>query len=144
MNSVAELKVLILRQQELAVKLARTDHMQRARAARGKSSLKAVPRTCTTYRPLSGGAVMLRMSAIAALLLLGPPAFAQTTEPIKDVKFGAGCLGPVRTLGPRFGTCEVDGSRTRIWCPNGQIFDRAGVPQSYIIRSICNLNQVSD
>ena len=36
MNSVTELKVLILRQQELAAKLARTDHMQRARAARGK------------------------------------------------------------------------------------------------------------
>jgi hypothetical protein len=87
---------------------------------------------------------MLRMSAIAALLLLGPSAFAQTTETIKDVKFGTGCLGPLRTLGPRFGTCEVVGSRTRIWCPNGEIFDRAGVPQSYIIRSICNLNQVSD
>ena len=87
---------------------------------------------------------MLRMSTIAALLLLGPSAFAQTTEPIKDVKFGAGCLGPVSTLGPRFGTCEVVGSRTRIWCPNGEIFDRVGVPQSYIVRSFCSLNQVLD
>jgi len=87
---------------------------------------------------------MLRMSAIAALLLLGPSASAQTTEPIKDVKFGAGCLGPVTTLGPRFGTCEVVGSRTRIWCPNGEIFDRGGVPRSFIIRSICSLNQVLD
>ena len=36
MNSVAELEVLILQQQELAAKLARTDHMPGARAARGK------------------------------------------------------------------------------------------------------------
>lgn len=36
MNSIAELKVLILRQQELAAKLARTDHMPGVRAARGK------------------------------------------------------------------------------------------------------------
>jgi hypothetical protein len=87
---------------------------------------------------------MLRMSAIAILALLGPSALAQTTEPIKDVKFGDGCLGPVSTLGPRFGTCAIVGSRTRIWCPNGDIFNRAGVPQSSIVRSICNLNQVSD
>ena len=36
MNSVAELEVLILRQQELAAKLARTDHAHGARAARSK------------------------------------------------------------------------------------------------------------
>jgi hypothetical protein len=88
------------------------------------------------------GSAMMRMSAIAALLMLGTSAFAQTTERIKDVVFGAGCLGPVSKLGPRFGTCEVLGSRTRIWCPNGETFDRAGVPQSYVVRSICNLNQI--
>ena len=36
MNSVAELEVLILRQQELAAKLARTDRMPGIRAARSK------------------------------------------------------------------------------------------------------------
>ena len=36
MNSVAELEVLILQQQELAAKLARTDHVHGARAARSK------------------------------------------------------------------------------------------------------------
>ena len=36
MNSVAELEVLILQQQELAAKLARTDHMPGIRAARSK------------------------------------------------------------------------------------------------------------
>jgi hypothetical protein len=91
---------------------------------------------------------MLRMSAIAALVLLQTSAFAQQseaiTETIKGIKFGVGCLGRVSTLGPRFGTCEIVGSKTRIWCPNGEIFDRAGTPQSYLVRSICNLNQVLD
>jgi hypothetical protein len=36
MTSVAELEVLILRQQELAAKLARTGHMPGVRAARSK------------------------------------------------------------------------------------------------------------
>jgi hypothetical protein len=36
MSSVAELKVLVLRQQELAAKLARTDQMPGVRAARSK------------------------------------------------------------------------------------------------------------
>lgn len=87
---------------------------------------------------------MLRMSAIAALVLLETSALAQQTEPIKGIKFGAGCLGPVSTLAPRLGTCEIVDSKTRIWCPNGEIFDRGGTPQSYVVRSICNLNQVLD
>lgn len=36
MSSVVELEVLVLQQQELAAKLARTDHMHGARAARSK------------------------------------------------------------------------------------------------------------
>lgn len=85
---------------------------------------------------------MLRISAIAALMLCSQSAFAQLTEQIKGVKFGVGCVGPVNTPTPRLGTCTIVGSKTRIWCPNGEIFDRAGEPQSYVVRSICNLNQV--
>jgi hypothetical protein len=36
MSSVIELEVLVLEQQALAAKLARSDHMRGARAARGK------------------------------------------------------------------------------------------------------------
>ncbi len=36
MSSVIELEVLVLQQQALAAKLARTDHMRGARAARSK------------------------------------------------------------------------------------------------------------
>jgi hypothetical protein len=36
MNAIGELKVLILHQQELAAKLARSDHRSGARVARGK------------------------------------------------------------------------------------------------------------
>jgi hypothetical protein len=88
---------------------------------------------------------MLRMSAIAALVLLATSASGQLIEAKKDIKFGAGCLTSMSTFGPRLGTCEIVGSKARIWCPNGEIFDRAGVPpQSFVARSMCNMNQVLD
>ena len=43
---------------------------------------------------------MLRMSAIAALVLCGQSAFAQQTEQIKGVKFGVGCVGPRQHANP--------------------------------------------
>jgi hypothetical protein len=63
------------------------------------------------------------------------------------VKFGAGCIGPVSTYAVRFGACAIADTRSRIWCPNGQIFDRNGsayevVPSSYVVRAICSLDQV--
>jgi hypothetical protein len=86
---------------------------------------------------------MLRMSIAAALIVLSTSAFAQQTE-VKGVKFGVGCLSPVSIFAPRLGTCMVDGSTSRIWCPNGRIFDRVEKePRSvYVVRSICDLNQV--
>jgi hypothetical protein len=90
---------------------------------------------------------MLRMPITAALVVLSTSAFAQFMEPMKDIKFGAGCIGPVSTFALRLGACRIDNSRSRIWCPNGQIFDRNGsdyehIPSSYVVRSICGLNQV--
>jgi hypothetical protein len=86
---------------------------------------------------------MLRISIAAALTLLSTPSFAQHIEAVKGIKFGIGCLTPVTAFGARRGTCTVDGSKARIWCPNGEIFERNGEPpQSYVARSICNLSQV--
>jgi hypothetical protein len=46
-------------------------------------------------------------------------------------------------LAPRLETCVIAGAKTRIWCPNGQVFDRVGAEaHSAVVRSICNLNQV--
>jgi hypothetical protein len=86
---------------------------------------------------------MLRMSITAALVVLSTSAFAQSMEAVKGVKFGVGCVGPVSTFATRLGTCTIDGAKSRIWCPNGKIFDRNGQPQSsYVVRAICELNQV--
>jgi hypothetical protein len=89
-----------------------------------------------------GGAVMLRLSTAAALVFLTTSAFAQT-EAVKGIKFGVGCVSPVSKYADRLGTCPLDDTKARIWCPNGAIFDRVGAPpQSFVVRSICGLNQV--
>jgi hypothetical protein len=86
---------------------------------------------------------MLRLSIVAALTLLSTPSFAQHIEAVKGIKFGVGCLTPVSAFGARLGTCAIDGFKARIWCPNGEVFERNGqAPQSYVARSICNLNQI--
>lgn len=86
---------------------------------------------------------MFRISIVAASVLLSTSAVAQHRDAGKDIKFGVGCVGPVSTFAPRLGTCTIEGKMSRIWCPNGRVFDRNGeLPQSSIVRSICNLNQV--
>jgi hypothetical protein len=69
---------------------------------------------------------MLRISAVAALVVWSTSASAQFMEPIKGVKFGEGCIGPVSTYAVRLGACAIADTRSRIWCPNGQVFDRNG------------------
>jgi hypothetical protein len=86
---------------------------------------------------------MLRLSITAVLVLLSTSSFAQKIEAVKGIKFGVGCLAPVNTFAARLGTCAIDGSKARIWCPSGEIFERNGEPpQSYVARSICNVSQV--
>jgi len=88
---------------------------------------------------------MLRMATIAALLLMETTVFAQQLDWSKGMELGVGCVGAINKFAPRLWTCAIDGSNARIWCPNGQIFDRVGSPpHSYVARSICNLNQVLD
>jgi hypothetical protein len=86
---------------------------------------------------------MLRLSIAAALVLLAPPVFAQQMEKMNGINFGVGCVAPISKYAEGLGTCAVEGNKSRIWCPSGAIFDRAGVPpQSFVVRSICGLNQV--
>jgi hypothetical protein len=82
-------------------------------------------------------------SLAAALALAYTPVAAQSISEQKGFKLGAGCLGPISTLAPQLATCLVANSRTRIWCPNGQVFDRDEQQAPHAIaRSICNLSQV--
>src|SRR5205085_11530930 len=87
--------------------------------------------------------IMRRQAIAVALLVVSTSSFAQDAER-KGIKFGAGCLGPMNTFAVRLGTCIIEDSRSRIWCPNGKIFDRdAKWPQSsFVVRSICNLDQI--
>jgi hypothetical protein len=86
---------------------------------------------------------MFRLSIAAALVVFSTSAFAQERE-VKGIKFGVGCINPVSTFASRLGTCMVNADTSRIWCPNGKIFDRTEKePRTvYVVRSICGLNQV--
>ena len=86
---------------------------------------------------------MRRLLLAAAITLTCMPAFAlQITVP-KGTKLGTGCVGPVVSVAPKLGTCTIAGSKTRIWCPNGDIFDDGdGRSAVALVRSLCNLTQV--
>ena len=87
---------------------------------------------------------MLRICVVAGFVFISTSAFAKMMDTVKGIKFGVGCASPVTTFAARLGTCAVDGSKFRIWCPNGNIFDRvAERPASLpVIRAICDLNQI--
>jgi hypothetical protein len=94
--------------------------------------------TCWTQ-----GVVMVRYAIAVALLLSCSPALARTTTAAKTVRLGAGCIGPVSLLAPRLGTCTIAGAQMRIWCPNGDMFERAqDQPHVSLVRSLCNMLQV--
>lgn len=85
---------------------------------------------------------MLRYS-IAALILLCSPASALTNMQKPGVKVGADCIGPMSTLAPKLATCTIAGAKMRIWCPNGEMFERVqDQPHQSLVRSLCNVLQV--
>ena len=86
---------------------------------------------------------MLRYAIAAALVLSCSPALALATTAKKIVKLGADCVGPVSMLAPKLGTCTIAGAQMRIWCPNGEMFERAqDQPHLSLVRSLCNMLQV--
>jgi hypothetical protein len=86
---------------------------------------------------------MLRYAIAAVLVLSCSPAWSQATTAKKSVKFGADCIGPVSLLAPKLGTCMIAGAQMRIWCPNGEMFERAqDQPHLSLVRSLCNMLQV--
>ena len=86
---------------------------------------------------------MRRLLVAAALVLACTSAFALPTVVKKGLKPGTDCLGPVSTMAPKLATCAIAGTKTRIWCPNGDKFDtdeeKSPVP---LIRSLCTLTQL--
>ena len=87
--------------------------------------------------------VMLHYWIAAALIISGSPALASFSETKTSVKFGADCIGPVSVLARKLGTCTIAGTKMRIWCPNGQMFERdQDQPHVSLVRSLCNMTQV--
>ena len=50
---------------------------------------------------------MVRMFTAAALVVLSTSAFAQFMEPVKGIKYGDGCIGPLSTYAARLGACAI-------------------------------------
>ncbi len=93
---------------------------------------------------MSGFAENLRVLLVfVAFALSCTPVSALQTVVKKGTKVGAGCVGRVISLAPGLRACGVAGAKTRIWCPNGDIFDDAnektGAP---LARSLCNMTQI--
>jgi hypothetical protein len=88
---------------------------------------------------------MRRLLLVVALALSSSSAFALQTAVPKGTKVGTGCVGPIVLVATRLQICPIAGSKTRIWCPNGEIFDDGdGRSAVALVRSLCNLNQVSN
>jgi|SRR3954464_10962378 hypothetical protein len=54
------------------------------------------------------------------------------------------CVGKVSQLAAKLKTCATAANNTRLWCPNGQVFESAkqeGAPGA-LARSLCNMTQV--
>jgi hypothetical protein len=91
----------------------------------------------------SKGNFMRHLILAALIALSSSSAFALQTIVDKGTKIGSGCVGPIVFVTPRLETCAIAGSKTRIWCPNGQIFDDENAKSSvFIARSLCNLTQL--
>jgi hypothetical protein len=87
---------------------------------------------------------MLRYSIVATFILVCcSPASALTNMQKTTVKVGADCVGPMSKPAPKLATCTIAGSKMRIWCPNGEMFEsEQDRPHLSLIRSLCNMLQV--
>jgi hypothetical protein len=89
------------------------------------------------------GIAMRRLLFAATLVLSCSAAFALPTSVKKGLKLGSGCVGAVSTPAPKLALCAIADSKSRIWCPNGDIFDlEAQTSPVPLVRSLCNMTQI--
>jgi hypothetical protein len=118
---------------------------ERAATARKVMGISAIVLSQAAHhlRILPRGNFMRRLLLATLIALSSSSAFALQTIVGKGTKIGSGCVGPVVALAPKLGSCAIVGSKTRIWCPNGQIFDDESVKSPVsLARSLCNLSQI--
>ncbi|MGZ5803980.1 MAG: hypothetical protein ACXWLC_09655 [Rhizomicrobium sp.] len=87
---------------------------------------------------------MMKVAGLAAVLLcLTSAAFARQMDERKGLAANEGCVAPSKLATGTVKTCAIAEERTRIWCPNGKVFDRdtqdVGIA---VVRSICEMNQL--
>jgi hypothetical protein len=86
---------------------------------------------------------MLRAIIATGLICLSSACLAQVVQEVTPTKFGGGCEKQATALAPNLGTCVLSDNKSRVWCPNGKVFERSGPEfQPALARSICGLNQV--
>jgi hypothetical protein len=89
--------------------------------------------------------IVLCCATAGTLILLSHPAAAFYSEVKPSVKVGVDCVGKANQLAPKLTACTVAGTKMRIWCPNGQMFEGAAEqssPAVALARSLCNMTQV--
>lgn len=86
-----------------------------------------------------------RLAIATGLIVSAQPAWALYAEVKPAVKVGLDCVGKASLLAPQVTACATARARTRIWCPNGQMFEgptEDGGPAASLARSLCNMAQV--
>lgn len=88
-----------------------------------------------------------RATIAAALIFLSHPAVALYAQVKPTLKVGADCVGQLSPLAPKLMVCAITSTRTRIWCPNGEMYEgtteQGGLAAS-LARSLCDMAQVSE
>ena len=53
------------------------------------------------------------------------------------------CSERIQSPEAGLGVCMIGEARSRVWCPNGKVYERDGIlPDFSLIRSVCGLNQI--
>ena len=85
----------------------------------------------------------LRPLLCVVMLTLSSAAQAQFLQDAKVVKFGSGCSEKIKNGEAGLGVCMISDKRSRVWCPNGKVYERdGGLPDLSLVRSVCGLNQI--
>src|SRR4051812_42557087 len=93
-------------------------------------------------RNIRNGRDMRTATLSLALIALSAPAWAAPMIEMKGLRASEGCTQPPVAATEKLRTCPA-GERTRIWCPNGKVFDRdRGEIGVAVLRSICEMNQL--
>jgi hypothetical protein len=97
----------------------------------------------TALRLLESAARGQRLPLIATLTIIVSAVNAQFLQEAKPTKFGTGCIERIKSNETALGACMIGEARSRVWCPNGEVYERDGdLPDSPLIRSVCGLNQL--